>query len=136
VSRWWRSKAPVDAADLSAQAARIKNADPDAILVTTIGGTFEVLAHNTFFQQMPKIPRFSLASIGNQPESWELAQPGALEGVVFMASIDMANENTKVLNDYLTELRGNDFYMTAYDAQGWDAVMLIRRQSRPLAAWT
>ena len=31
----------------------------------------------TLFEQMGDTTRFSLASIGNQPDTWELANPGA-----------------------------------------------------------
>lgn len=120
-------KAAVDAADVNAQVARIRDEDPDAVLVTSVGGNFEVVAQNTLFEQMPDVTRFSLASIGNQPESWELANPGALEGLVYMASIDPTNPLTEELQSFLEERRGGDFVMTAYDAQAYDTVQLIKQ---------
>lgn len=120
-------KAAVDAPDVNAQVARIRDEDPDAVLVTSVGGNFEVVAQNTLFEQMPDVTRFSLASIGNQPESWELANPGALEGLVYMASIDPTNPLTEELQSFLDERRGDDYVMTAYDAQAYDTVQLIKQ---------
>ena len=119
-------KAPVDAADLSAQVARIKGANPDVVLVSSVGGNFEVLAQNTLAQQMPDTQRFSLASIGNQPASWKLANPGALDGLVYMGSLAADNPQTVKLQDFLNGTRGPDYSLTAYDAQGYDTVQLIK----------
>lgn len=119
-------KAPVDAADLNAQVARLRDEDPDAVLVSSVGGNFEVLAQNTLFEQMNDTTRFSLASIGNQPDTWELANPGALEGLIYMASIDPTNPRTEALTELLDPLRGDDWTMTAYDAQAYDTVQLIK----------
>ncbi len=118
--------APVDSADMNAQVARIADANPDAILVSSVGGNFEVLAHNTFYQQMPDVQRFSLASIGNQPDTWKLAMPGALEGLVWMGSIDPENPKTQQLQAFLEEQRGDDYEVTAYDAQAYDSVQLLK----------
>lgn len=119
--------AAVDAADVNAQVARLKDKDPDAILVSSVGGNFEVLVHNTLAQQLPDTQRFSLASIGNQPEDWKLANPGALEGMVYMGSIDEENKRTDAVQSEVREIRGDDAYsITAYDAQAWDAVQLIK----------
>jgi branched-chain amino acid transport system substrate-binding protein len=119
-------EAPVDASDVNAQIARIRDEDPDAVLVSSVGGNFEVLAQNTLAQQMPDVTRFSLASIGNQPESWELADSGALEGLVYMASIDPTNPQTEELQTFLEERRDGDYEMTAYDAQAYDTMQLIK----------
>jgi branched-chain amino acid transport system substrate-binding protein len=119
-------KGAANASDLSAQVARLKNANPDAILVTSVGGAFEVLAQNTLAAQMKGKLRFSLASIGNQPSSWKLANPGALEGLVFMGSINTENPRTKALIDFLKQKNGDDYEVTAYDAQGWDSVQLLK----------
>ncbi len=119
-------KAPVDAADLSAQVARIKEANPDTVLVSSVGGNFEVLAQNTLAQQMPDTQRFSLASIGNQPSSWKLANPGALDGLVYMGSLSSDNPQTAKLQEFLNSARGGDYSVTAYDAQGYDTVQLIK----------
>lgn len=118
--------APVDAADLTAQVARVKQSDPDAVLVSSLGGNFEVLAHNTLFQQMPGTLRFSLASIGNQPDSWKRTNPGALADVVYMGAIDMSNPKTQELEKKLKEANGDDYRLTAYDAQAYDSVYLLK----------
>ncbi|GAB3119578.1 ABC transporter substrate-binding protein [Glaciibacter psychrotolerans] len=119
-------KAPLDAADLSAQVARIKKADPDVVLVMSVGGNFEVLAHNTLAPQLPGVKRFSLASIGNQPDTWKLAQPGVLADVVYMGSIDPANPRTAALDAKLKKAHGDSYRLTAYDAQAYDAVHLLK----------
>lgn len=120
-------KAPVDTADLSAQAARLKDSKADAILVSSVGGNFEILAHNTLYQQIPLVQRFSLASIGNQHDAWATAQKGALENVVFMGSLSPKNSKTTELTKFLKEKRGADYVPTSYDAQAYDAVQLIKQ---------
>jgi branched-chain amino acid transport system substrate-binding protein len=119
-------KGASNASDLSAQVARLKNAKPDAILITSVGGAFEVLAQNTLGSQMAGTKRFSLASIGNQPASWKLAAPGALNGLVFMGSINTDHPRTKTLTDLLQQKNGKDYQITAYDAQAWDSVQLLK----------
>ena len=119
-------KGAANASDLSAQVARLKNAKPDAVLVTSVGGAFEVLAQNTLASQMAGTKRFSLASIGNQPSSWKLASPGALNGLIFMGSINSDNPRTKALTDLLHEKNGKSYEITAYDAQAWDSVQLLK----------
>jgi branched-chain amino acid transport system substrate-binding protein len=118
-------EAAVEASDVTAQVARIGDEDPDAVLVSSVGGGFEVLAQNTLFQQMADTTRFSLAAIGNQPESWDLANPGALEGLIYMGSLNSENELTSELEGFLDERRDDDWAMTAYDAQAYDAIQLL-----------
>ncbi|GAA0733564.1 ABC transporter substrate-binding protein [Dactylosporangium roseum] len=120
-------KGAANASDLSAQVARLKNAKPDAVLVTSVGGQFEVLAQNTLGSQMAGVKRFSLASIGNQPSSWKLAAPGSLNGLIFMGSINTDNPRTKELIKVLQAKYGKDYDITAYDAQAWDAVHLLKQ---------
>lgn len=120
-------KAPVDAADLTAQASRVVGTAPDAILVASIGGHFEILAHNTLAKIAPDTQRFSLASIGNQPKSWALADPGALDGMVYMGSLSSGNPRTAALAEELRAVKGPDYVLTAYDAQAYDAVMMLAR---------
>jgi branched-chain amino acid transport system substrate-binding protein len=112
--------------DLSAQVGRLKGANPDAVMVTSVGGQFEVLAQNTLASQMAGKPRFSLASIGNQPSSWKLANPGALNGLIFMGSINSANPRTQELTKFLKEKNGSDYEITAYDAQAWDTKQVVK----------
>jgi branched-chain amino acid transport system substrate-binding protein len=119
-------KGAASASDLSAQVARLKNDNVDAVLVTSVGGAFEVLAQNTLATQLAKVPRFSLASIGNQPASWKLANPGALNGLIFMGSIDTQNPQTASLVKFLQAHDGKSYQITAYDANGWDAVQLVK----------
>ncbi len=117
---------PLNTSDLSAQVARLRSADPDAVLVASVGGAFEVLAQNTLAEQMSRVPRFSLASIGNQPSLWNLANPGALEGLVFMGSLDSTNPRTIALETFLKEKNGKDYVTVAYDANAYDAVRLVK----------
>jgi branched-chain amino acid transport system substrate-binding protein len=98
----------------------------DAVLVTSVGGAFEVLAHSTVAEQLPGVPRFSLASFANQPMSWSLAEPGALAGVVALAAVNPVNPRTQELTARLRAERGADYQLTAYDAQAWDAVQLVK----------
>src|SRR5262249_38490470 len=98
----------------------------DAIMVTSVGGAFEVLAQNTLASQMSGVPRFSLASIGNQPSSWKLANPSALNGLIFMGSINSQNPRTQTLTDLLKKKNGDNYEIVAYDAQAWDSVQLLK----------
>ncbi len=109
-------KAPVDARP-HAQASRVTGTEPDAILVASIGGHFEILAHNTLAKIYPDAQRFSLASIGNQPKSWALADPGALTGMVYMGSLSANNPRTAELTEKIRAVKGADYQLTAYDAQ-------------------
>jgi branched-chain amino acid transport system substrate-binding protein len=120
-------KVPVDAADVSAQIARLKSSDPDAIYIGSLGGQQEVLIQNALAQQMPDVPRFSLASIGNQPATWRLANPGALEGLLYASSVSTENPRTLALVELLEEELGDDFLgLTAYEQQGYDSVYLLK----------
>lgn len=121
-----QESAPVDAADLSAQVARLKQENPDVLLVSSLGGNFEVLAQNTLASQMPGLLRFSLASIGNQPDSWSRVNPGVLADVVYMGSLDKNNTKTQELEKKLKAANGDSYRMTAYDAQAYDAVYLLK----------
>ncbi|TYK46800.1 ABC transporter substrate-binding protein [Actinomadura decatromicini] len=119
--------APVDANDVTAQVTRIKRANPDAMLVAALGGQMEVLVHNTAHQLIPDADRFSLASIGNQPDLWGQAKPGALDKLVFVGSITDQNEKTAELRKFLSGKRGGTVGVTAYDAQAYDAIgMLVK----------
>jgi len=120
-------KADVDAADMTAQVSRLLETKPDAVLVASVGGHFEILAHDTLHRNAPQLPRFSLASIGNQPKSWALADRGALDGMVFMGSLTSANPRTEELAEMLKPTKGADYQPTAYDAQALDTVRLLQR---------
>jgi branched-chain amino acid transport system substrate-binding protein len=120
-------KMSTDATSVTAQVARLKKANPDAVFVTSLGGKLEVLADNTLAKQTPKLPVFSLASIGNQPDIWKQADPGALNGVTYVASISPKNKHSNQLEQFLEKRRGDKFTtLTAYDAQGYDAVQLFK----------
>lgn len=121
------SKSAVDAADLTAGVSRLIESEPDAVLVASVGGNFELMAQNTLHRLAPDVQRFSLASIGNQPEAWNLADPGSLDGLVYMGSISSQNRRTAELEEWLRTVKGPDYSLTAYDAQAYDSVMLIKR---------
>lgn len=122
-----QEKAPMDANDVTAQILRLKEKNPDAVLVSSLGGQLEVLFENTLYQQMRKTPRFSLASIGNQPATWALAQPNALDGLVYVASVASNNPRSEALTKLLSSKLGNKFKaLTAYEAQGYDAVQIVK----------
>ena len=122
-----QEKAPLDANDVTAQVLRLKEKNPDAVLVSSLGGQLEVLFENTLYQQMRKTPRFSLASIGNQPVTWALAQPNALDGLVYVASVASNNPRSAALAKLLAAKLGNKFKaLTAYEAQGYDAIQIVK----------
>lgn len=117
--------AAVDAPDLAPQIARLKKADIDAVMTFALGNAFEIAAQNALFQQMPEMPRFMTAVFGNSPDAWKIADPGALEGAVFMATVDPTNERTKKVEAEMKELMGDDFPMNGFTAQTWDAYHLL-----------
>ncbi|GAA3940559.1 ABC transporter substrate-binding protein [Actinomadura viridis] len=119
--------APVDTSDVTAQITRIKRAAPDAMLVAALGGQMEVLVHNTAHQLLPGIDRFSLASIGNQPDLWGQARQGALDRLVFVGSITDDNDRSAELGRFLASRRGGKAEVTAYDAQAYDAVGMLAK---------
>lgn len=119
-------KAALDAADLTAGVSRLVASNPDAVLVASVGGNFELLAQNTLRRLAPGVQRFSLASIGNQPESWKLADPGSLDGLIYMGSLSTDNPRTAELERWLRTIKGSDYSLTAYDAQAYDSVMLLK----------
>lgn len=115
------------ASDLTAPVARLLDHHPDAILVADLGGPFEILAQNTIYQSAPKAVRYSLATIVNEPTTWKLASPGALDGVISMGSLNPANPKTRQLDSMLKAAYGSGFSMTAFDANAWDAVQLMKQ---------
>lgn len=119
-------KVPLDATDVNAQIARIRDSGADAMYFGSLGGQLEVVVQNTMAQQLPDMPRFSLASIGNQPEAWALADPGALDGLLFASSYSTENPRGAALADALREEQGDEFIaLTAYHMQGYDAAHLL-----------
>lgn len=120
-------KAAVDSADLTAGVSRLLESRPDVVLVASVGGNFEIMAQNTLYRLAPDVQRYSLASIGNQPESWTLAAPGALDGLVYMGSLSDENPRTRELETWLRTVKGPAYSLTAYDAQAYDSVMVLKR---------
>jgi len=121
-----KEQAAVNATDVTAQVSRIRDAKPDAVLATTVGGQIEVLFHNTAHKVLDDVPRFSLASIGNQPQTWKLANSGALDGLVYTSHVAPENPRTKKLRASLEKKRGAGFTMTDYDADAYNSVQLIK----------
>ncbi|MCU1480952.1 MAG: transporter substrate-binding protein [Subtercola sp.] len=117
--------APVASTDLVAQATRIKDSNPDAIFVQSVGGQFEALAHSALYQAMPDVPRFSQGSFGSQSDAWALATPGSLNNLVFMQQLDLTNPRTVDLQSKLTAALGSDFNMSYFAAQGYDGLMIL-----------
>ena len=113
--------------DASAEVARIAEAKPDAVLISSLGGQPEITMTNAMFQQLPDLPKFGKQSLPNQPSIWSLADPGALEGIVYAQTIDMTNPRTAELAKKLEERLGGDYIaMSDYYAQGYDAMFLVK----------
>lgn len=119
-------QAELGSSDVTPQVARLKRHDPDAVFVSSVGGIYEILIQNKLAEQMPGLARYSLASIGNQPGFWKVANPRALDGLAFMGALVPGNPRAEALRGFLTRERGGRFEMTAYDAQAWDSVQLIK----------
>jgi branched-chain amino acid transport system substrate-binding protein len=120
-----RETAPVNATDLSAQIARLKDSDPDAVLTFSQGTTFEITAQNALYEQMADVPRFMTATLGNTPDAWKVVNAGALDGVVFMATIDPENKVSKDVEAEMKDLIGDDFALTQFTGQTYDAFHLF-----------
>jgi len=120
-------KAALNSTDVAPQVSRILGARPQALFVSSLGGQLEVLFHNAAHQIMPDVPRFSLASIGNQPQTWELAAPGAFDNLVFASAISADNTRSNELTTKLQAELGDKFLgLTAFAAQGYDTVYLLK----------
>ncbi|TYK44539.1 ABC transporter substrate-binding protein [Actinomadura decatromicini] len=123
-----KEKAPLNATDVTTQVSRLSRSKPDAVLVSSLGGQLEVLFQNALKQALPDKPRFSLASIGNQPETWALAKPGTLDGLVYASAISSQNTRSNDLIAKLKARNGDKFKaLTAFSAQGYDSVHLIAK---------
>lgn len=113
--------------DASAEVARVAAANPDAVLISSLGGQPEITMTNALLQQLPDLPKFGKQSLPNQPSIWPLADPGALEGIVYAQTIDMTNSRTAELAEKLEERLGGDYIaMSDYYAQGYDAIYLVK----------
>ena len=118
-------QAAPDTTDVTAQITKLKNADPDAILSSTSGGAFGVLIQNTLAQVTPDTQTFTVQALANQPEEWRTANPGALDGLVALASVDLTNPRTEEAIEFFRSIRGEDFQVTGFDLQAYDAVYLL-----------
>ncbi|MFI0406023.1 ABC transporter substrate-binding protein [Actinomadura sp. 3N508] len=121
-------KAPMTATDVTSQVSRLSRSKPDAVLVSSLGGQLEILFQNALKQALPTTPRFSLASIGNQPQTWALAKPGTLDGLVYASAISPQNTRSNELITKLKSRYGGKFKaLTAFSAQGYDSVHLVAK---------
>ena len=111
--------------DVTAQVARLKSHKPDAVLIADLGGSFEIQAQESVAQLMSKTPRYSLATIVNEPATWSLASGGSLNGIIAMGSLNPNNPQTKKLDTFLQAHNGSSYPITAFDANAWDAVHLM-----------
>ena len=59
------------------------------------------------------------------PDTWGLADEGALDGLVYAGSISTENELVPELDAILSEELDDYVQMTAFHAQAWDAVRLL-----------
>jgi branched-chain amino acid transport system substrate-binding protein len=75
---------------------------------------------------MPNEPRWSLATIVNEPSTWTLAAKGVLNGVVAMGGLDPANKQTQALDAILKKHYGANYQMSVFDANAWDAVQIMK----------
>ena len=130
-----REAVAATANDASAEVARIADAKPDAVFISSLGGQPEITMTNAVAQQLPDMPKFGKQSLPNQPAIWPLADPGALNGIVYAQTIDMTNPRTEDLAKKLEERLGDDYIaMTDYYAQGYDAVFLVKLAYEDAAA--
>jgi branched-chain amino acid transport system substrate-binding protein len=119
--------APVNSTDLTAQAARLKAANPDVLLVYSTGGSFEILAQNTLDSTLPKLLRFESGSIANSPDEWPSVNPGALSKVVYFSNFSSANKKTTALTAAVQKKDGNTNGLSIYTAQAYDATYLLAK---------
>lgn len=119
-------EAATDTSDVTAQVSRVDRADPDAVLVSTVGGQIEVLYQNTAHSILDEdVQMFSLSSIGNQPQLWDQADEGALDGLVYVGTLTDDNPRLAEAREVFEEANGTDAVMTDYDAQAYNAVRML-----------
>lgn len=118
--------ARADSTDVTAQATKIDQANPDAILTSTSGGAFEVLIQNTLAQVAQDTPRYTVMALSNQPDQWRVANAGALEGLVGLATIDSSNPRTEEAVEFFRSVNGDDFEVVGFDLQAYDSVYLLK----------
>ncbi len=118
---------PLNGTDMSAAVERVKSANPDAVMVSSLDGRTEIAVYNALAQQLPGVQAFGRQATPNQPDSWANANPGALEGVVFSQTIDPSNPRTERLEQSLQERLGSKYQaMSDYYAQAYDSVYLLK----------
>lgn len=118
--------APGTSKTLTSYVARLKAKSPSAILVADLGGPFEILAQSQIHQAMPTVPRWSLATIVNEPKTWKLAAKGVLNGIISMGSLNPKNKQTQKLEKILKKHYGASYHMSVFDANAWDTVQLMK----------
>ena len=118
--------APVDTSDVNAQVARVKDSGPGRRAreqrrrqLRGAGPEHAVRADARHDAVLARLDRQPAELVG-------AGEPEALEGLIFMASIDPTNPRTQELQEFLEPLHDDDWAMTAYDTQAYDTVQLIK----------
>jgi branched-chain amino acid transport system substrate-binding protein len=82
---------PAAAPDVTSQISRIKDAKPDLLWIQAQNPATAALVHNGAKQIIPNIARIDAGPTGGSAATWKLMDPGALDGVVFLSTIDPSN---------------------------------------------
>ncbi|MGE0308328.1 MAG: ABC transporter substrate-binding protein, partial [Acidimicrobiia bacterium] len=97
--------------------SRIKDASPDVVWIQAQNPSTAALVHNGAQQIMPDIDRIDAGPTGGSAETWALMDPGALEGVVFLSTIDPSNPRLQTLAERLgsTPEAAANYAVLSYD---------------------
>ena len=116
----------VGATDATAQAARMKAANPDAIFISGQAAPEQALFLRAAFAQGLKVPMFQ-DTTAQVPQYWTLAGAEPLSNLRFIDQVDPANANTEEVRKAYVAKHGEKDPFLAFYAQGWDLVYVLKQ---------
>jgi branched-chain amino acid transport system substrate-binding protein len=116
----------VGATDATAQAARMKAANPDAIFISGQAAPEQALFLRAVFAQGLKVPMFQ-DTTAQVPQYWTLAGAEALSNLRFIDQIDPENPKTEEVRKAFVVKYGEKEPFLAFYAQGWDIAYIVKQ---------
>jgi branched-chain amino acid transport system substrate-binding protein len=116
----------VGATDATAQVARIKAANAEAVFVTGQAGPEHALFLRTAHMQGFDVPMF-MDTAGPMPQWWPLAGAEGLKNLNFIDLVDPDNKLTLKVQKLFEAKYGTKQPFTCFSAQGWDMVYMYKQ---------